>query len=79
MFQIFIELSDWRHFYGALTEDKMLLNFQRTIETALALDAPIKICYIRKDKPKLLLQEKSLCEKTKNSFHELAMMKLKTI
>ena len=57
----------------------MLLDFQRTIETALALDAPIKTCYIRKDKPKLLLQEKWLGVKTKNSFQEIAIMKLKTI
>ena len=58
----------------------MLLEVQRIIERALALHAPIKVCYIRKDKPKFLLQEKWLCEKTKkNSFQELSMMKLKTI
>ena len=47
---------------------KMLLEFQRIIERALALYAPIKACYIRKDKPKFLLQEKWLCEKQKKQF-----------
>ena len=55
----------------------MLLEFQRIIERALALYAPVKACYIRKDKPKFLLQEKWLCEK--NICQELAMTKLKTI
>ena len=36
----------------------MLLEFQRVIERALALYAQIKACYIRKDKPKFLRQEK---------------------
>ena len=46
----------------------MLLEFQRIIETALALHAPIKACYIRTEKPKFLLQEKWLCEETKRQF-----------
>ena len=75
----FIENSDRRHFYGVVTGDMMLLEFQRIIERELALHAPINVCYIQKDKTKFLLQEKWLCEKTKNSFQELAMMKLKTI
>ena len=41
VFQNFIENSDWRHFYGAVTGDMMLLEFQRIIERALALHAPI--------------------------------------
>ena len=46
----------------------MLLEFQRIIERAFALHAPIKACYIRTDKPKFLLQEKWLCEETKRQF-----------
>ena len=36
-FQNFIENSDWRHFYGAVTRGMMFLEFQRIIERALAL------------------------------------------
>ena len=50
----------------------MLLEFQRTIERALALHAPIKACYIRTDKPKFLLQEKWLCEETKRQFSRIS-------
>ena len=57
----------------------MLLEIQRIIERALAPHAPIKTFYIRTEKPKFLLQEKWLCEKTKDSFQELAIMKIKTI
>ena len=71
-FQNFIENSDWRHFYGAVTGDMMLLEFQRIIERALALHAPIKACYIRTDKPKFLLQEKWLCEETKRQFSRIS-------
>ena len=71
-FRNFIENSDWRHFYGAVTGDMMLLEFQRIIERALALHAPIKACYIRKDKPKFLLQEKWLCEETKRLFSRIS-------
>ena len=71
-FQNFIENSDWRHFYGAVTGDIMLLEFQRTIDGALALYAPIKACYIRTDKPKFLLQEKWLCEETKRQFSRIS-------
>ena len=46
----------------------MLLEFQRIIERALALHAPIKACYIRTDKSKFLLQEKWLCEEAKRQF-----------
>ena len=46
----------------------MLLEFQKIIESALALHAPIKVCYIRKDKPKFLLQEKSFKRKQKTVF-----------
>ena len=70
-FQNFIENSDWRHFYGAVT-DMMLLEFQRIIERALALHAPIKACYIRTGKPKFLLQEKWLCEETKRQFSRIS-------
>ena len=56
--QNFIEKSKSRHFYIAVTGDIMLLEFQIIIERALALQAPIKICYIRNDKPKFLLREK---------------------
>ena len=49
----------------------MLLEFQRIIERALALHAPIKGCYIRKDKPKFLPQKKWLCEKTKRQFSRI--------
>ena len=56
-FQNCIENSDWRHFYGAMTGDMMSLEFQRIIERALALHAPIKACYFRTDKSKFLLQE----------------------
>ena len=66
-FQNFIENSDWRHFYGAVTGDMMLLEFQRIHGRALALYALIQACYIRKDKPKIWLQEKWLCEKTKKT------------
>ena len=71
-FQNFIENSDWRHFYGAVTGDMMLLEFQRIIERALALHAPIKACYIRTDKPKFLLQEKWLCEETIRQFSRIS-------
>ena len=71
-FQNFIENSDWRHFYSAVTGDMMLLEFQRIIERALALHAPIKACYIRTDKPKFLLQEKWLCEETKRQFSRIS-------
>ena len=40
----------------------MLLEFQKIIERAIALYAPIKACSVRKDKLKFLLQEKWLCE-----------------
>ena len=50
----------------------MLLEFQRIIERALALHAPIKTCYIRTDKPKFLLQEKWLCEETKRQFSRIS-------
>ena len=50
----------------------MLLEFQRIIERALALYAPIEACYIRKDKPKFLLQEKRLCEKIKKQFSRIS-------
>ena len=59
--QTFIENSDWRHFYGRVAREMMLLEFQRIIERY----APIKACYIRKDKPKFLLQENLLCEEKK--------------
>ena len=49
-----------------------MLEFQRIIERALALHAPIKTCYIRTDKPKLLLQEKWLCEETKRQFSRIS-------
>ena len=78
-FQNFIENSDWRHFYGAVTGDMMLLEFQRIIERALALHAPIKACYIRTDKPKFLLQEKWLCEETKRQFSRISEDETKTI
>ena len=71
-FQNFIENSDWRHFYGAVTGDLMLLEIQRIIERALALHAPIKACYIRTEKPKFLLQEKWLCEETKRQFSRIS-------
>ena len=57
-FQIFIENSDWRHFYGAVTGDMMLLDFQSICERVLALYAPIKACYIRKDKTKVFASRK---------------------
>ena len=50
----------------------MLLEFQRIIERALALHAPIKACYIRTDKPKFLLQEKMLCEEIKSQFSRIS-------
>ena len=48
----------------------MLMEFQRIMERELALHASIKVkvCYIRKDKPKFLLQEKWLCEDTRTEF-----------
>ena len=58
--------------YGAVTGDMMLLEFQRIIERALALHAPIKACYIRTDKPKFLRQEKWLCEETKRQFSRIS-------
>ena len=70
--QNFIEKSDWRQFYGAVTGGMMLLEFQRIIERALALHAPIKACYIKTDKPKFLLQEKWLCEQTKRQFSRIS-------
>ena len=48
-----------------MTGDMILLEIQRIFERALALHAPIKACYIRKNKPTFLLKEKSLCEKKK--------------
>ena len=71
-FQNFIENSDWRHFYGAVTGDMMLLDFQRIFERALALHAPIKAYYIRTDKRKFLLQEKWLCDETKRQFSRIS-------
>ena len=62
----------WRHFYGAVTGDTMLLEFQRIMGKALALHAPIKVCYIRKDKPNFLLHENWLCEKTKKKFSRIS-------
>ena len=50
----------------------MLLEFQRIIERALALHAPIKACSIRTDKPKFLLHEKWLCEQTKRQFSRIS-------
>ena len=50
----------------------MLLEFQRIIERALARYAPSKACYIRKDIPRFLLQEKWLCEKTKKQFSRIS-------
>ena len=69
-FKNFIENSHWRHFYSAVMGETMLLEFQR----ALALQATIKVCCNRKEKPNWL------CEKTKkNSFQELPMINLKKI
>ena len=76
-FQNLIENSDWRHFYGAVTGDMILLEFQRIIERALALHAPIKACYIRKQ-PKFLLQEKWPCEKTERQFSRISDDETKT-
>ena len=76
-FQNFIENSDWRHFYGEITGVMMLIVFQRIIEKSLALFAPIKACFIRKDKPKFLLREKWLCEKTKKQFSRISDDKTK--
>ena len=56
----FIQSSDWRHFYGAVTGDMMLLEFLRIIERALALFAPINFCYIRKIQPQFLLQKMAM-------------------
>ena len=67
-FQNFFQNSDWRHFYGAMTGDMRLIEFQRIIERALALHAQIKACYVKKEKPKFLPGEKWLCEKTKRQF-----------
>ena len=39
----FIENSDWRHFYGAVTGDMMFLEFQRAMERALALQTQLQI------------------------------------
>ena len=50
----------------------MLLEIQRIIESALALHAPIKVGYIQKDKPKFLIQEKRLFEKTKKQFSRIS-------
>ena len=50
----------------------ILLEFQRIIERALALHAPIKACYIRTDKPKFLIQEKWLCEETIGQFSRIS-------
>ena len=50
----------------------MLLEFQRIIERAVALHAPIKACIIRTDKPNFLLQEKWLCEETKRQFSRIS-------
>ena len=50
----------------------MLLEFQRIIERALALLAPIQACYIRKDKPKVLLQKKWLCDRIKRQFSRIS-------
>ena len=76
-FQNFSEYSDLRHFHGAVTGDMMLSEFQRIIERPLALYAPIKICYIRKDKPKFSLQEIWLCEITKKQFSGISDNKIK--
>ena len=48
-----------------MTGDMMLVEFQRIIERALALHAPIMACYIRTEKLKFLLHEKWLREETK--------------
>ena len=58
------------------TADMMLLKFQTIIGKTLALPAPIKVCYIKKDKTKFLLQEKGLCE---TKIQEIATKNLKTI
>ena len=71
-FQSFIENSDWRNFYGAVTGDMMLLEFPRIIETASALHTPIEACYNRIDKQKILLQEKWQCEETKRQFSRIS-------
>ena len=57
---MFQKNSDWRHFYGAVTGDMMLLEFLKIIERALALFALFKFCYIRKDKRKFLLQKMAM-------------------
>ena len=44
----FFQNSAWRHFYGAVTGDMMLMNFQRIIGRALAPHALIKFCYMGK-------------------------------
>ena len=54
----------------------MLLVFQRVMERALALHAPIKVCYIRKDNQIFCFQKNGYLRKQENSFQELAMMKL---
>ena len=71
-FENSIENSERRKFYGAVTGDVMLLESQRIIQRALALHAPVKACCVRKYKPKFLLQEKWLCEKTKRQFSRIS-------
>ena len=57
----------------------MLLEFQRIVERALALHAPIKACFIRTDKPNFLLQEKWLCEETKRQFSRISDNETKNV
>ena len=69
MSQNFNKNSDSRHFYGAVLGDVMLLELQRIFERALALHVKEhKVCFIRKEKQKYLLQDNWLCKKTTNSF-----------
>ena len=68
----FIKFLDWRHFYGAVTGDMMLLEFQGIIERALTLHAPIKLHYIRKDKQNFLLQEIWSCENTMKQLSRIS-------
>ena len=60
-FHNFNEISDWRHFYGAMTGDIMLLELQRVIERALALHAAIKVCCITKRQAKNFSSRKMGC------------------
>ena len=61
-------------FCGAVMGYMMFLEFQRIIERALALHAPIKVSYIRKAKPKFL-PKNGYARKQRNNFQELAMIK----